>query len=228
MFLRVHQIYFNQEQLADLDYVPTLNNNCTPYFENTVIRNLVESNAHLGNEYFGVVSHKLRHKIGFEMRMQWKGLPNIANHSTNQFTPQSFHFELNRLKPDAMSFQRHAPHDPVTFADQFHPNFSKYFREIMYRIGYLWTPDRIENVFYCNFFVAKSEIYERYVREMLGPAMDVMETMPELMGNSLYPNALPENLKQSFGVNHYPYHTFLCERMFSYFAHIHKLKCMHY
>jgi hypothetical protein len=66
------------------------------------------------------------------------------------------------------------------------------------------------------------------VKEMLGPTMDIMKGMPELMENSRYPKALPDHLKKSFGINHYPYHPFLCERMFSYFVHLHKLKCLHY
>jgi hypothetical protein len=228
MFLRVYQIYYQAEQLPNLIYIPHLNKECTVFFENSPIRMMVENQAHIGTEYFGVVSWKLKHKLGYEMKQQWRGMANIANHSTNEFTPESFAFELKRHAPDAMSFQRHTPHDPITYANQFHPMFSHYFQFIMHRIGYEWTPTRFENVFYCNYFVAKSELYERYVKEMLIPAMDVMKDMPELMENSNYPHPLPENLKQAFGVNHYTYHAFLCERMFSYFAHLHQLKCVHY
>jgi hypothetical protein len=130
--------------------------------------------------------------------------------------------------PDAMSFQRHIQHDTVSFADKFHPKFSVYFKEIMSKIGYNWSPEVLENVFYCNYFVAKSDIYEKYCKEKLIPAINVMKNMQELLKNSGYPKALPLNLVDKFGINHYPYHPFLCERMFSYFAHIHKLKCLHY
>jgi hypothetical protein len=206
-------------------YIPYLNEDCTVFFENSVIRKLVEEEKHKDSDYFGVVSYQLIDKIG--VIKNWK-IKNIANTSVNKFTPELFERELYRYKPDAMSFQRHIPHDTVTFADRFHPDFSKYFKEIMNKIGYQWRPIIFENVFYCNYFVAKSEIYERYVSEMLAPAMDVMEEMPELMGNSNYPKKLPDNLNKSFGINHYPYHPFLCERMFSYFAHVHKLQCKHY
>jgi len=80
----------------------------------------------------------------------------------------------------------------------------------------------------CNNFVAKKDVYERYVTEMLAPAMEVMLTMPELMKNSMYGKPLPENLKKSFGVNWFPYHTFLAERFFSYFCHLNKLNCKHF
>jgi hypothetical protein len=227
MFLRVYQIYYQAEQLPNLIYIPHLNKECTVFFENSPIRMMVENQAHIGAEYFGVVSWKLKHKLGYQMKQQWRSMPNIANHSTNEFTPESFAIELKRHAPDVMSFQRHVPHDPVMFANQFHSKFSHFFNEIMSKIGYPGHLGRLENVFYCNSFVAKSPIYERYVTEMLAPAMDIMKEMPELMENSGY-GPLPENLQKQFGVTHYTYHAFLCERMFSYFAHIHKLNCIHY
>lgn len=226
--IRIYQIYFKPEQLESVDYIPYLNSECTPFFENSVINHLVkEEKAHEGSEYFGVVSWKLKHKIGIT-KENWKNHKNIANKSVNEFTPALFEIELLKGKPDAMSFQRHMPHDPVRVANGFHPNFSKYFQHIMNQIGYKWNHSLFLDVFYCNYFVAKSELYEKYVIEMLSPAIDVMQEMPELFNNSQYPHKLPADLKQKFGIDHYPYHPFICERMFSYFAHLHKLKCLHY
>lgn len=227
MMLKVYQIYFKEEQLKECEYIPYLNKDCTPFFESQVIRDLIESGAHKEAEYFGVVSYKLRHKIDVTKK-NWALIPNIANRSQIIFTPERFEQDLNAGRPDVMSFQRHVGHDTVSFADRFHPNFSKYFSEIMHKIGYDWAPEHYQNVFYCNYFVAKSEIYEKYVTEMLSPAMDVMQNMRELFNNSHYPSTLPDDLKQKWNINHYPYHAFIAERMFSYFAHIHKLKCLHY
>jgi len=55
-----------------------------------------------------------------------------------------------------------------------------------------------------------------------------MDRMPELMQDSRYPAPLPESLRPRFRIAHYPFHTFLCERFFSYFAHMNRLKCAHY
>lgn len=225
--MKVFQVYFDESQYGKLDYIPYYNADCTPFFENSIIRELIEKGEHKGHDYFGVVSHQLRDKITIT-KTTWRGIQNICNTSNQQFTPELFERELYRLNPDVASFSRHMPHDPVSFADKFHPNLSKYFKEIMQSIGYNWQPVHIENVFYCNFFVAKSEIYERYVTEMLAPAMDIMEGMPELFNNSHYPKQLPVHLKVKFGCDWYPYHAFVAERMFSYFAHIHKLKCTHF
>ena len=228
MFLRAYQIYYEPSQLSRVEYIPVNNSNCTPFFENTVISDLIKRDLHIGCEYFAVVSWKIKNKIGNEMKNQWRNMPNISNLSLNEFTPEQFAIELERHRPDVMSFQRHAPHDPISFADRFHPNFSKYFKEIMWKIGFDWKPETFQNVFYCNYQAAKSDIYESYVKNMLNPAMAVMGEMPELMQNSGYPTPLPEHLKKSFGVNHYPYHAFLCERMFSYFVHLNQYKVMHY
>lgn len=223
--MKVYQIHYEDSQVGSLDYIPYRNEACTLFFENSVIRSLVASGEHKGTDYFGVVSHKLRSKLSFTKR--WP-LRNIANQSGRAFTPEHFEMHLRRSAPDAMSFQRHLEHDPVSYADRFHPHFSEYFRRIMAEIGFAWKPTHLTNVFYCNYFVARPEIYEAYVKEMLAPAMDVMEGMPELMANSGYPHPLPDHLKEAFGISHYPYHPFLCERMFSFFAHVKKLKCLHY
>lgn len=223
-FLKVYQIYFDDSQAGMLEYIPVKNSDCTPFFENTIIKKLIEEGAHLDAEYFGVVSYSLRNKL--DLSRKWG--KDIANLSVTEFNPGLFESVLYERKPDVLSFQRHTPHDNVTYADKFHPNFSRYFKEIMAKIGYDWHPQRLDHVVYSNFFVAKSEIYARFVHEMLIPAMKVMDEMPELYKDSRYPKRLPHHLQRSFGVPHYPYHTFICERMFSYFAHINKLNCLNY
>lgn len=226
-FLKIYQIYFDENQKKDLDYIPYLNENCNVFFENQVIVDLIKSGAHNDCEYFGVVSHGLRDKLDL-MNKQWASIDNLANHSSKKFTPAKFESELRFHKPDVMSFEKHKPQDTITFADIFHPNFKIHFQYIVNRIGYYWNPTVFQDIFYCNNFVAKKEVYEKYVNELLLPAMDIMKTMPELMKDSKYEKPLPDNLKKSFGINHYPYHPFLAERFFSYFCHIHKLSCKHF
>lgn len=228
-FLKVYQIYFENEQLAlcEPEYTAILNLECTGYFENSIIKHLVRQGAHLDSEYFGVVSYKLREKIGSVMKERWARM-NIANASAASFSPLYFEDVLHCARPDAMSFQQHMPHDPVLTAERFHPGFRKYWEKIMQEIGMDWKPTYLSDVFYCNYFVAKSKVYEDYVHDMLRPAMSVMCSMPELWGNSGYPHKLPENLAAKWGTSHYPYHPFLCERLFSWYAHVNNLNCKHY
>lgn len=229
-FLKVYQIYFSEDQKSLLEpkYIPLKNEDCTVYFENSVIKTLIQEEKHFNSEYFGVVSYKLREKIGDIMQNKWRAISNIANHSLKTFEPELFEDELRKHKPDVMSFQCHVSHDPVSFANQFHPGFSEMFSQIMFQIGYHWRPEHYKFVSYCNFFVAKSTVYHEFVHKMLIPAMAVMYRMPELMQDSRYPSDLPLNLQERFGIKHYPYHSFLCERMFSYWCHLNKLKCLNY
>lgn len=227
--MKVIQVFFHESQYEKLEgsFYPYYNKECDVFFENSVIRKLVGEGEHVGHEYFGVVSHKLREKIGFT-KENWKNNPNIANISTNNFSVEQFAELLYFGLPDAMSFQRHVPHDTISVADQFHPGFKNFWSIIMHKIGVKWEPVRYQDVFYCNFFVAKSEWYERYVKEMLAPAMDVMAAIPELYDNSRYPQPLPPDLREKWGFDFYTFHPFLCERMFTHFVHMHNLKCLHY
>lgn len=226
-FLKVFQIYFNDAQAPLLDFTPYKNENCTVYFENSVIADLILKNAHVDSEYFGVVSYKLREKMGVA-RKEWKAASGLASTSEREFSVEDFTTELALHMPDCMSFQHHPSADTIATAEHFHPGFAEHFKHILLSIGYVWEPTVFENVFYCNYFVAKSDVYENYVKTMLVPAMKVMSSMPGLMRNSGYGSVLPDNLKAKFGVDHYPFHAFLCERLFSYYAHINKLRCLHY
>ena len=228
--LKVHQIFFQPVQAGrcEREYLLYFNNNCNEYFENQVICDLVSRNEHKYSEYFGVVSYKLRDKIGSVMKERWKSQKEITNYSEFEFTPQIFENELKKEMPDVKSFQRHMAHDPILIAERYHPNFRKYWEHIMAKIGMNWKPTHLENVIYCNFFVAKSEIYERYVTEMLIPAMKIMSEMPELWGNSGYPVALNSDLSAKLGVNWYTYHAFLCERMPSWYIYVNGLNCKHF
>lgn len=227
--MKVFQIYFDESQIGHLEpgYIPFYNPDCSIFFESEVQKTLIEAKEHLGTDYFGVVSYKLKSKLAY-IKDNWKNNKNIANQSTAEFTPELFEEELMKAKPDIMSFQRHMPHDPISVATKFHPRFMEFWQRVILEIGYDWKPEVYQDPVYCNYFVAKPEIYEEFVKEMLIPAMDFMLTMPALFENSRYPHPLPKNLQEKFNVPHWTYHPFICERLISFFIHIRKLKCVHY
>lgn len=210
----IYQIYFDDIQLGKIEFIPYKNENCTIFFENSAIIDLIRNNKHRDSRYFGVFSYQVRNKT------------RLINRNKMEFNKDSILLNMESLEHDIIYSQQNPPHDIISYANRFHPNFSKYFKEVMNRVGYDWKPTILNNVILCNFFTAKSEIYQRYVDEMLSPAMGEMINIPELMDDSKYQKKLPERLRKSFGINHYPYHPFICERMISYFIHIHNLKCL--
>lgn len=227
-FLKVHQIYFEESQKAILEpnYIPYDNSSkCTIWFENTPIKDLIFEGAHLESEYWGVISYNLRNKLS--QTKKWQEVF-AKNHSVKDFSSTEFEQILLDQKPDVMSFCLHPAQDQVRVGEKYHPKFVVYWKYIMDQIGYPWVPEVWLWISYCQFHVAKSKIYERYVFEMLVPAMKVMEGMPELMEPSLYNKPYPERLQKETGVDHWTYHAFLCERMMSFFVHIHSLKGISY
>lgn len=96
MLLKIYQIYYDESQLSQIEYIPYSNKDkCTVFFENEVIRELIEKGNHIDGEYFGVVSYKLREKIDFLKRLDRED-PYIANFSAKQFTPAEFESELKK------------------------------------------------------------------------------------------------------------------------------------
>lgn len=226
-FLKIYQIYFNESQKDALSYEPYFNSSCTEFFENSAMRDLIEDGKHLDGRYFGVFPPGVSEKINWINKRHHHHLANadqskLIDVSSQHLTKKSI------IKADVISFTCQIIADPITEIEWMHKNLGVYFKEIMSKIGYDWKPTIFQHVIYSNLFIAKSQVYERFVKEMLAPAMDVMMEMPELFQHSGYPKTLSKELQDKFNCEHYPYHSFLCERMISYFIHIHNLNCKHF
>jgi hypothetical protein len=215
--MKIHQIYFNESQIDQLEpgFVPTFNENCSHFFEAEVMCNLILSGAHKDSDYFGVVSYGFRHKLNN---------PNYILSDIKEFIPEVFQHRLYDSNPDIMAFQRSSPHDPIAWAEEHHPGFTKLWKQVMDKIGFSWSPKIYEHNIYCNYFVARNEIYAKFVEDLMIPAIEVMCEMNELWENSGYVHALPQHLQQKWNVKHYPFHPFICERLISFYIHTHQLK----
>lgn len=210
----IYQVYFKDEQRGILEpqFTPYNNaNSLTPYFENSVIAQLVNKKSD-PEEYFGVLSYNLRKKI--ELMKQFRRP--FTNTSQESY---SFNWLLQQIEKneDVIFLMDHNPHNPILTANEIHPKFAQHWNRIMVRLGIQcdilvsW-----ERVIYCNFFIAKHRVYKSYVDDLLIPAIKVMDSMPELWDDCHYPKEVTPEVKRGLGVNHYPYHAFICERLFSY------------
>lgn len=222
----LHQIYFNEASKANcFDFTNHYENKrCTPYFENSVILDLIEQGEHKKAEYFGVLSHSWNSKT--HMASNWTILNKEALiESINGY--------------DLLSFNRHSQQTHIlNFAEAKHPGFKQAIKLIFDRIGFKYTEtQKTRHVIYSNHFILKSEMYEQYVNELLKPAIEVMEDrefydLQKILwrDSGYYKKAhMSESLRNSIGKPYYPYHTFLCERFISLWLNEHpEINCKHW
>jgi hypothetical protein len=219
---KIIQIYYDEKskEACYPEFEHYHNEVCTPFFENDVIIKLINEGRHKGSEYFGVFSGHFKNKIIPRDRV---------------ITPK--YIEEN-LDTDVVSFfRKHKNKNVVDKAEIFHPGFKRALQNILKVIRF--DVDLDENTrftVYQNHFVARSDIYEQYVKELLEPAVNEMrnESNKELQNiiwqdsNYHKRNTMSDKLKKELGVPYYPYHTFICERLFSLFLNKYSLiTCKH-
>lgn len=205
--LTVYQIYYSERTYVNCyqgrKWWKPYNNigKLTPYFENQVIVDLINQGKHKQSEYFGVFSHD----IGKEISFKEKGEP---------FSPESLLKCMDGT--DVFSFQKRRQQENIVYqAENYHPGIVKDTEFILNEIGYE-IPKKLDSIILFNHFVMKSDLYERYVKEMLKPAMKVMETMPELHRDAGYKKLKKgehPDFTEHLGYSHYPIHPFLLERL---------------
>lgn len=202
----MYQIYFRDDQLGNLyDFAtPHKNETLTVFFENDVIRKLI---PHETGEKVGVCSWQLRQKVGGGIPMR------------QEFTRQVIEWDY-----DVLSLGREQKeHNMLALMETWH----KGSREIL---GKIWSAlgknlcKEPKHPIYSNHFMARTNIYQEYVKDFLIPAMDVMENDPEIKSrcyeDSQYYRLIRNphyatRIKETLGMDYVPLHTFLLERCFS-------------
>ncbi|MGK7943839.1 MAG: hypothetical protein AB4058_05160 [Microcystaceae cyanobacterium] len=208
--INIYQIYYKEGQKSNLLPIakPFFNTDLTPFFENEIIRDFYNDNKITG-EYFGILSWKFRTKRNTIINLDsFAGSPDI-------------------LIPFFPYHETH-PYSILEEAERCHPQFINLFHFILdeLKLPYL----ELQVPIYENAVIAKSHIYKKYVREILLPVMSVIENIPEdseeykiLWSNSNYRGYAKDNpVFQKLGVDYFPYHTFICERLWSYFVELYK------
>ena len=96
MSVKIYQIYFDPISERNCfgvePFVPYYNKNCSKYFENEVIKKLINDGAHFNNDWFGVFSHKFLQ-------------PNKGR--AKGFAPELILPRLQKTNPDVLSFFPH-------------------------------------------------------------------------------------------------------------------------
>lgn len=225
MRVRIRQVYYESAQRGHLDprFCPYLNDRpLSPYFENEVLARLHAARDHETCDYYGVFSWKFRAKHDMDGGQLFESLEE----------DRYFHDVYSFLEKGTRSGRSSA--EPNTFFDLFHPNLLEIGRTIVRRLfevdlGRVRAPP-----IYYNHWISTSGLFDGYCRQMLIPAMDLMEQDEHLnclvFEDSKYGMSQParpvlghrmnaESCLAVFGVPYYPHHSFVLERLPSiYFA----------
>jgi hypothetical protein len=221
---RAYQIYYDEASRAACypEFELYENKVCTPFFENQIIIELIKQGRHIGVDYFGVFSGHFKNKI-------------LGAKDGSRITPQ---YIFDNLEGDVISFFRHHKNkNVVNKAEVHHPGFKRAMVNLLNRIGFDADLEKDTRfTVYQNHFIARSEVYHEFVKTLLEPAVKEMQNKDNKeLQNIIWQDSgyhkkknMPEKLKQELGVPYYPYHTFICERLFSIFLNKHThLSCKH-
>lgn len=148
--------------------------------------------------YLGVFSWKFPNKTGICKKVLYKTIENI-DADVIGLSPQ--YFKNNYLK----------------FSYEQHPGLKEILEKVCSKLN-LILPNEVDKVVYSNFFLAKAEVYRKYVNEVIIPALDYMENeiWEEVNKDAQYKSGLStEKLKEYTGLDYYNFVTFTLERMLS-------------
>jgi hypothetical protein len=206
---KIFQIYYDAatERNCVPEFTKFPNSSLSAFFENEIIQMLGSVQYPGKSKYFGVLSHSFFVK--------------------NTILPSAIISNLDAGEYDVYCFSGGLKiKNVIDTAENYHPGFRRAMELIVQAIGYdvdLSEPTRM--VCYQNAFVAKSEIYQDYIDTLLAPAMKVMDDLRfnELQAiiwkdSNYHRRRDPDiraRLMRYIGVDYYPYHTFICERLFT-------------
>lgn len=210
--IKIHQIYFKREHLGFISpgCYSYFNKQANKFLENQVIKDLVSHGHNRECEYFGVLSWKFSRKVGFSYDyMKSLIYQDNFSHDVYSFFSRVKHMNIWRM------------------GDKWHKDLSKIGQMLINKIGIECNVSDLDTTpVYCNYWIAKTDIFSDYVNTMLTPALKILSTDKEIMfycdKNSNYTNldmATPQMCKQIFGKPYYTYYPFILERLPStYFA----------
>lgn len=221
--LNIWQVYFDQKSKRNC--YPEYNhyNNeglLTENFENSVIIDLIDKEEHLKADYFGVFSHDICKDIPFKE----DGLA---------FNPKNLNTIIERNQNvDVFSFQkRRSQKNIITQAENYHKGFVDIVKKILFETEFLnEIPKHLDKIVLFNYWIARPEIYQRYVDELLRPAVEVLKGLNEAYYNAGYKklsDAEKARFLKAFGKPYYPYHPFVLERLPSLFLHKYNYEFKH-
>ncbi len=209
--LKINSITYAEDQITEYPKIFNDINNREKksyLFEYNPIMSFFENIKYSPNDYIGMFSHKFPHKTFLSRDMLIKKL--IDSEYEN--------FDVIGLSPELPFCKKRKYY---AFTESQHPGFMELFGKICAELG-LATKEP-PKIVYSNFFIAKYSFWKEYVKE-LKKAIRLMETKYKDLAwqDSSYKSGLVgEELKKQTGLEYYPMHTFILERLLSAYLTTH-------
>lgn len=205
----IYQVYYDAASERRLDPLctPRYNSELSPFFESSVIADLLAAEHHRAADYFGVLSWRYKAKIPLGVGAI---LARIERHA---YAAEVYSF-----------FGRTGAYRLWPAAEQKHPGILHAAQVLMDRLRIDIDLARLEApVIYQNHFIGRSSTYERFGRELLAPALRAMRDPNDVRLQSLLrqdavyrdPRLTEQRAMQLYGRPHLCMHPFVCERLFS-------------
>lgn len=167
-------------------------------FEYNPILNIMEKEKEA--DYIGIFSWKFAMKTGFFKKKIDFMFDKYPNQDVYSFCQSHPHFGPNFYE----------------FSEKYHPGFMELFKLLCNDLGLDSRENK--NLIYSNFVVVKWEVYKDFVETIIKPAIELLETkyVEKVWKDANYRDGLDTNsLRQFTGLEYYPFHTFVLERLWS-------------
>lgn len=221
--VKIRQIYFEdyQKDSLNLGFVPYKNNDCDKFMENSVLKKMWRDKDFYCCNYYGVLSWRFNSK-----------------------TQLDYDKVINKIysddgTTDVFSFYGEERNQNIFIKDAVYhgENLPKICNLIFEKLGYKDVLSLKTPLIYCNYWIAKASVFDKYMSSILIPAMQLMEDNSDIKKlvnmDSGYFNYLDkydlrtdkvgndiELAIRIFGVPYYTFHPFVCERLMSIFMGI--------
>ena len=106
------------------------------------------------------------------------------------------------------------------FTENYHPGFMDLFKDLCNDLNL--DSREPKNIIFSNFLVAKWEVYKEFIDKIIIPAIELLETkyVEQVWKDAQYcgpqkAGLTPDKLREFTGLEYYPFHTFILERLWS-------------
>lgn len=223
----IYQVYYDKKQEENLipGLKPYLNTNTSLGFESGVMCDIHDKNG-FKNDWCGLFSWKLNNKLSGNNITYTYIIHMIEEHKQHDIitiSPKKYWNDVLREKHCA---SRDDVHGSAFLALLVLLDVMKCDGIIQDDIPY--TLDDDINRIYCNYFIARKDVYHDYIENFLKPALDILmnhEKMKKIgLLHSGYTEPVPESFMKKTGCNYYPFLPFILERMINVYIQIKNCK----